>query len=133
MTDDRSDSIGGQLISADAAERGQQVRGVPSDNTTLTSVLDGLAEEGFTEQLMARPDRRVECGACGAESDAADLDVASVRRLEGASDPDDMMAVVAAACTRCGAGGTLVLGFGPNASDDDTDVARALPEPDIPR
>jgi hypothetical protein len=50
----------------------------------------------------------------------------SLRRLEGASDPDDMLAVVALECGVCGVSGTMVLGYGPAASDIDGDVLRAL-------
>jgi hypothetical protein len=50
----------------------------------------------------------------------------SLRRMEGASDPADMMAVVALECGVCGASGTMVLGYGPTASDVDSDVLRAL-------
>ena len=50
----------------------------------------------------------------------------SLRRLEGASDPDDMMAVVALECGVCGAAGTMVLGYGPSATAADSDVLRSL-------
>jgi hypothetical protein len=46
--------------------------------------------------------------------------------LEGASDPDDMMTVIAARCPHCGVAGTLVLGYGPNASPEHVAVSRAL-------
>ena len=52
--------------------------------------------------------------------------MSSLRRLEGASDPDDMLAVVALACPACGTQGTVVLGFGPNATAEDSDVLKAL-------
>ena len=50
----------------------------------------------------------------------------SLRRLEGASDPAEMMAVVAITCPRCEARGVLVLGYGPAAAVEDSDVLRAL-------
>jgi hypothetical protein len=50
----------------------------------------------------------------------------SLRRLEGASDPADMLAVVALECGVCNASGTMVLGYGPAAADADSDVLRAL-------
>lgn len=50
----------------------------------------------------------------------------SLRRLEGASDPDDMLAVVAVQCPECGRRGTVTLGYGPAASPPDGDVLRAL-------
>ena len=46
--------------------------------------------------------------------------------LEGASDPDDMILVIAASCPVCSTGGTVVLGYGPNASPEDADLIVAL-------
>ena len=45
-----------------------------------------------------------------------------IRRLEGASDPDDMLAVVALECPVCSMKGTIVLHFGPEASAEELDV-----------
>jgi hypothetical protein len=102
------------------------VIGAPSDNTTLTGVLRAFEDDGFTDQLIAEPAGRVRCVACGETVEAADLDVRASRRLEGASDPDDMMTVIAARCPSCGSAGTLVLGYGPNASEDDVAIHQAL-------
>jgi hypothetical protein len=52
--------------------------------------------------------------------------MSSLRRLEGASDPADMVAIVALTCPNCGARGTVVLGFGPAGSPDDADVLGVL-------
>ena len=54
------------------------------------------------------------------------VEMASLRRLEGASDPDDMFAVVAITCPACSSKGTLILGFGPTAPAEDGDVLAAL-------
>lgn len=95
---------------------------------TLRRVLDDLAGRGFGGQMASHEGGRVRCLTCRGDSDAAALEVHAIERLEGASDPDDMLAVVAARCPRCGTGGTLVLGYGPDASVDDADVLAALPE-----
>jgi len=58
--------------------------------------------------------------------DAAAVTMSSLRRLEGASDPDDMLAVVALTCPACGTDGTVVLGYGPNGTAEDGDVLKAL-------
>ena len=100
--------------------------GAPSDNTTLTEVLEGYAEAGFTSSFAAQEGGAVRCDTCGAELDPNQVDMRSLRRLEGASDPADMMAVVAMQCGVCGASGTMVLGYGPAANDVDGDVLRAL-------
>ena len=100
--------------------------GAPSDNTTLKEVLEGYAEAGFRSSFGPHEGGVVRCDTCGAELRADTVRMRSLRRLEGASDPDDMMAVVALECGVCGAAGTLVLGYGPSASPEDGDVLRAL-------
>ncbi|MET0910793.1 MAG: hypothetical protein ABWZ99_15105 [Ilumatobacteraceae bacterium] len=100
--------------------------GVPSDSATLTEMLNSLAEEGFVHQFTPLEGASLECSQCATTVDAASLDVLAIRRLEGASDPDDMMSLVAARCPHCDALGTLLLGYGVNASIDDADISRAL-------
>lgn len=58
--------------------------------------------------------------------------VDSLSRVEGASDPGDMAAVVALTCPRCSRGSVLVLTYGPEASAADGDVLLALPDPPSP-
>ena len=67
----------------------------PSDHTTLTDVLEGYADAGFTASLAAQEGGVVRCDTCGSELDPGGIRMRSLRRLEGASDPDDMLAVVA--------------------------------------
>jgi ribosomal protein S27AE len=98
----------------------------PSDNTTLTEVVDSYRSSGFASDFFAEAGSRVRCGRCSAVIDAHTLAMHSMRRLEGASDPDDMVAVIATSCPVCGADGTLVLGFGPAASEEDSDVLADL-------
>jgi hypothetical protein len=47
-----------------------------------------------------------------------------LERLEGASDPDEMLAVCAVECPECQAHGTLVLTYGPETTFED---GRILP------
>ncbi len=109
--------------------------GVPDEEaatgaTTVTAVLERLAAEGFGAPLApADEPGRLHCAACGTTSDAAAFEVVHERRLEGASDPDDMVLVVAARCPACGRGGTVVLGYGATASEADADVVVALSRP----
>ena len=65
------------------------------DGSTLTEVLDAYTAGGFTTQFTVTDDSQLECGACAAVSDPAAVTMSSLRRLEGESDPADMMAVVA--------------------------------------
>jgi len=97
-----------------------------SHDATLTDVLDGYSEAGFESIFAAQEGGTVRCDACGSTLDPSRIDMRSLRRLEGASDPDDMLAVVALECGMCGAAGTMVLGYGPASSDVDSDVLGAL-------
>jgi hypothetical protein len=100
--------------------------GVPSDHTTLSAVLDDYAAAGFGGQFEVTSESAITCTTCGQESAPADLVMSGMRRLEGASDPDDMLSVVAVSCPGCQAGGTLVLGFGPAASPTEAAVGKQL-------
>lgn len=102
------------------------VEGSPSDNTTLVGVLNTWNERGFGGQFVGVDGGSIECVVCGAVSHASGFTVEEWRRLEGASDPDDMVKAVAAYCPACGAGGNLVLGYGVNASDLDAEISAAL-------
>jgi len=100
--------------------------GVPSDNTTLTAILDEVQADGFTSSFVVKPDAVLMCTTCRETTPAARIEPVQTRRLEGASDPADELWVVAAACPNCGAHGSMVLGFGPEASEDDSLVVAAL-------
>jgi hypothetical protein len=113
--DERSDD--------DAALDGQ---GVARDATTLGEVVDRFTREGFTGSFRSVTGGRISCLSCRSVVDAAALRPTSLRRLEGASDPADMLAVAALVCPVCTATGTLVLGYGPDASPEDSDVLPAL-------
>jgi hypothetical protein len=100
--------------------------GAPHDGTTLTEVLIGYADAGFDGTFTACEQASIECNSCSAISPASLFQMASLRRLEGASDPDDMMSVVAITCPACRRDGVLVLGFGPTATAEDSDISKAL-------
>lgn len=102
----------------------------PSDNTTMTQVLEELEAAGWIGQLVPCAGGTIRCVTCDATSAAFDLVVQVERRLEGASDPDDMSLVVATNCPICGAPSTVVLGYGPMASDQDSDIVVALQRTD---
>lgn len=98
----------------------------PSDNTTLLTVIGHYEAAGYLGQFEAEDGAMVRRNTCRVSSDAETVGMHSVRRLEGASDPDDMVAVVALHCPRCGTRGLLVLGFGPTAEGADADVLAGL-------
>lgn len=98
----------------------------PDDQTTLTDVLRSYSSGGFASSFVVTDDSQLECVECATVSAPEDVAMSSLRRMEGASDPDDMVAVVALTCPACGAQGTVVLGFGPMATLQDSDVLKAL-------
>lgn len=107
---------------------GIQVPGAPSDNVSQVSVLDELAGDGYANHLHPEPEGTLRCGGCDARSAPEDFTDVVSRRMEGASDPDDMTLVVGARCPRCGEGGAVVLGYGPNASEADAAVVVRIPD-----
>lgn len=96
------------------------------EGTTVTEVLERYAAEGFVSSYSTVAGARLRCDTCGNEVEAASTTLHSMRRMEGASDPADMLAIAAVICPSCSARGTIVLGFGPAASDEDGDVLLAL-------
>ena len=97
----------------------------PGDKT-IDEVLAGMEADGFGGQMAARPGGAVVCFSCREDSPAAEVSLHALHRIEGASDPDDMLAVAALVCPRCGARATVVLGYGPEADPDESDVLAAL-------
>ena len=93
---------------------------------TMSEVVAGYVDAGFTADFDVTDDGRLECGVCDVVSSPAEVRMSSLRRLEGESDPADMVAVVALTCPACDAKGTVVLGFGPMAAGPDLDVLQAL-------
>jgi hypothetical protein len=96
------------------------------DATPFGEIVAGLEQAGFGGQFAARPGGMILCFTCHQESPAAEVGLEALRRTEGASDPADMLAVAALVCPRCGAKGTAVLGYGPEADADDAEVLRHL-------
>ena len=102
------------------------IPGVPSDNTTLLEVLDELSRAGFSATMWVTADGKLRCEGCRHEFDPSDVKVHHFRRLEGASDPDDMLAVAAVECPDCGTKATIVLHYGPESSPEEMHVLRHL-------
>jgi hypothetical protein len=98
----------------------------PAYGATLGEIMATLDAAGFGAQMAARPGGMILCFTCRRESPAAAFRLLAQRRTEGASDPDDMLAVVGLACPNCQAQGTAVLGYGPEADPDDAEVVVRL-------
>ena len=102
----------------------------PSDHTTLSEVLAEFEVDGYTGTFEVEEGGAVRCLSCDEPSEPDALDLYAIRRLEGASDPADMAAVLATRCSRCGTRGVIVARYGPEASPGE---ARAPPgEPGSP-
>ncbi len=96
------------------------------NHRTLQELISTFETEGYRGQMAARPGGYVLCMGCQMESEAAEMELDALERTEGASDPDDMLAVAALVCPLCNTSGTLVLGYGPESSADDADVLASL-------
>ena len=101
--------------------------GAPSDYDTLTAVLARLADDGFDGEADAVEGGTVRWRRCRHEAPAGEIDVHSLRRMEGASDPADMLAVMGVTCPVCGDKAALVVHYGPEAGPADADVLVNLP------
>ena len=102
------------------------IPGVPSDNTTLTEVLAELAAQGYDNTMWVAQDGKLRCSGCEAEIDPSAVPVHAFRRLEGASDPDDMLVVAAVECGSCSIKASIVLHYGPEASPEEMEVLQHL-------
>lgn len=104
--------------------------GTPTDSNTLTELIATFEMEGYRGQMAARPEGCVFCSGCHQEIDAAEMQLDALERMEGASDPADMLAVVALVCPICDTHGTLVVGYGPESGPDDAEVLARLGDVD---
>jgi len=98
----------------------------PPYGATLSEIIASLEAAGFTGQMASRPGGMLVCFACRQESEASAFELHAQRRTEGASDPDDMLAIVALVCPNCSTRGTAVLGYGPESDDNDSEVLARL-------
>lgn len=101
--------------------------GVARDPASLVAILQSLRVGGFTGDFASDEGGTVRCRTCDRVRDAGALALHDLRRLEGASDPDEMLVVAAVECPACGTRGTLVLTYGPTATAEDTDILERLP------
>lgn len=98
----------------------------PPYGATLGEIMRTLEAAGFTAQMASRPGGMLVCFNCRTESPAARFELQAQRRTEGASDPDDMLAIVGVVCPNCAVKGTAVLGYGPEADEEDAEVLAHL-------
>jgi len=93
----------------------------------LSDVVGRLSDDGFDGQFRSVEGGRIQCLTCRQDFPAQDAHADQVTRIEGESDPADMAMVVPVRCPSCGASGSLILRYGPDASAADADVLVLLP------
>jgi len=98
----------------------------PPMGTTLADALAVAAKEGFDGSFTVTEEGTVRCNQCRSEVAAADVDLTDLRRVEGASDPADMAAVLTLRCPQCGQAGTAVVRYGVEASAGEAEVLQHL-------
>ncbi len=92
----------------------------------LSDVTDNLEEDGYGGQFRAVDGGDLQCLTCRERFPASSQSADRVSRLEGASDPADQLVVVPLVCPACGAAGSWISSYGPEATAEDTDVLLAL-------
>lgn len=97
-----------------------------SADTPLLEVVSELDELGFDGQFRAVEGSAIQCLTCRTTFPAGDAGSHGSTRLEGESDPADMILVVPVECPHCTVAGSLVLSYGPDAPAEDADVVVAL-------
>jgi hypothetical protein len=103
-----------------------QPASVPQGASTILDELNAAEGRGYRSQFIARDDGLVDCVQCSSASAPERFEIVHARRLEGASDPADMLMIVWTACPTCDVRGTLVLGYGPNAAGPDAALLAKL-------
>ena len=98
---------------------------------SAVSVLEEFADAGWTVDHLVRSSGEIECGRCNEVVSADRWLIGAQHRIEGASDPDDMQLAVGLACPQCEARGAIVIGYGPMASENDSDVMLRLDLDDV--
>lgn len=97
-----------------------------SDATSLAEALARFEAEGFTGQFGVPEGGVLRCFSCHTDSPAGQVTLEALIRVEGASDPDDMVAVAALECPHCSARGTAAFKYGPEAPVEESEVLRDL-------
>lgn len=113
------------------ANESEQDQQAAAGGASVLELLSKLEAEGYEGQFAVGDEGSLDCLA-GTHSFQADrVEPDELLRVEGASDPDDMAAVAGLVCPVCGARGTVVLKFGPEASVEDQEVLAAFaPDPE---
>ena len=101
------------------------VPGVPTDRT-LVELLADLRAEGYERDVTVHEDGQLCCRGCDHCVAPEDMELLTLRRVEGASDPGDEAAVLGLRCAGCNELGVAVVRYGPEAGPGDVAVLRAV-------
>ncbi|GEM_PF-3010525 len=101
-------------------------RGGETGGLTIRDAIQDYESRGYKGQFGAREGGRVMCFTCQTRNDPKAVELDSLRRIEGVSDPADMSVVAALRCPKCGAWGTGTFMIGPMASPEDNDALRLM-------
>jgi hypothetical protein len=96
--------------------------GAPAGASSIAAIVDGLEADGYRQDFRIAPTTGLVCGACGYEATPSEVRLDGLHRVEGASDPADMAAVLAVRCPACGAAGTCVVRYGPEAEPEHAEL-----------
>lgn len=107
----------------------QPPTGATAGASSLDEVLVAARRQGATTDMSPTGAGSIRCGGCGSISRPDEVGREWVHRLEGSSDPDELLSASAIRCPRCDRVGVLVLPFGPLADEVEADIARRLPDP----
>jgi hypothetical protein len=101
-------------------------RGGETGGLTILEVLRDYEERGYQGQFAAREGGVMKCFSCGARNEPTQVRMDSLRRVEGASDPADMVLIGALRCPGCGAKGTATFKYGSDTTPADSDAMRLI-------
>lgn len=87
-------------------------------------VISAWRDAGYDKDYEVAEGGAIDCG-CDETHPAGEYTVEEEFRYEGQTNPGDEEVLIAAAAP-CGCKGVLTLAYGPTASADEADVARAL-------
>jgi hypothetical protein len=96
------------------------------DAQTISEVLAAFEGDGYAGQFRVLERARLQCLTCRREVEAKRVALDRLQRLEGPTDPADMVAVAALTCPECDARGTVVINYGPESALEDSEVLIAL-------
>lgn len=95
---------------------------------TLTATLDAWARAGYRSNLIA-DGGALRCTQTGARYDPGELDVDSVARFEGSSNPSDQSILFALSRPGAGLRGVYLSNFSANIAPEEVGIVEQLEEP----